>query len=251
MAGLTRQEVMMIVNRYIGTSGGYLGDFSYRTHEEFYPEYCDLDINPNKLVGTTRSRFMAILEGSPPDVQAKIIRGVLKRFPLDAELKPATRTQELYDKLLDIIRRLEGASPVPSPEPRTTSAIVERAITDAESLLKSSGAVSGVDRVHTALHGYLRVVCDKQIIAYSRDDGMTKLFRLIRQHHPAFQNLGPRSQDVERILQSFASIMDALNPIRNNASVAHPNTDLLGRDEAMLVINAARTLLHYLDSKIQ
>jgi hypothetical protein len=43
--------------------------------------------------------------------------------------------------------------------------------------------------------------------------------------------------------------MDALNPIRNTASVAHPNADLLKKDEAMLVVNSARTLLHYLNAK--
>jgi hypothetical protein len=31
---LTPREVMKVVNRYIGVSGGYLGDFSYRTHAE-------------------------------------------------------------------------------------------------------------------------------------------------------------------------------------------------------------------------
>jgi hypothetical protein len=54
MAPLTNQEVMKIVNRYIGVSGGYLGDFSYRTHADFYPEYCELDIDPNQHEGTTR-----------------------------------------------------------------------------------------------------------------------------------------------------------------------------------------------------
>lgn len=119
-----------------------------------------------------------------------------------------------------------------------------------EALIHTSGAVSGVDRVHTALHGYLRAVCEKENISYSRDDSMTRLFKLLRQHHPALQDIGPRSREIERILQSFASIMDALNPIRNNASVAHPNEDLLAKDEAMLVINAVRTLLHYLDAKL-
>jgi hypothetical protein len=31
---LTPQEAMKVVNRYIGVEGGYLGDFSYRTHAE-------------------------------------------------------------------------------------------------------------------------------------------------------------------------------------------------------------------------
>jgi len=38
--------------------------------------------------------------------------------------------------------------------------------------------------------------------------------------------------------------------VRNNASVAHPNDELLGRDEAQLVINVGRSLLLYLDAKI-
>jgi hypothetical protein len=115
--------------------------------------------------------------------------------------------------------------------------------------METSGAVSGVDRIHTALHAYLRAVCHRENISYNKDDSMTRLFKLLRQHHPALQNLGPRSQDIERVFQSIANIMDALSPIRNNASVAHPNVDLLEKEEAMLVINAARTLLHYLDAK--
>ncbi len=242
---------MKIVNRYIGVFGGYLGDFSYRTHTDFYPEYCNLDINPYAYEGTTRERFIQILKSSSPDVQAKIVRGVLERFPVNAEnSKPATRTQELFDELLEVAKRLDGVSPIANPAPKITSAIVERSITDVETLLNANGAVSGVDRIHTALHGYLQAACDGESITYQKDDSMAKLFKLLRQYHPALQNLGSRSQDIERVFQSFANILDALNPIRNNASVAHPNNDLLEKDEAMLVINVARTLLHYLDNKI-
>jgi hypothetical protein len=250
MAGLSNQEITKIVKRYIGVFNGYLGDFSYRTHAEFYSEYCDLDINTDSYTGTTRERFIEILQNSPPNVQAKIVRGVLERFPVNAEnANPATRTQDLYDELLEIAWRVEGTSPITTPDPKITSKIVERAITDAETLLNANGATSGVDRIHTALHGYLQAVCDTQNIAYLKDDQMTKLFWLLRQHHPAVQNLGARSQDIERVFRSLVNILDVLNPIRNNASVAHPNIDLLEKDEAMLVINAARTIMHYLDSK--
>ncbi len=250
MAGLTSSEIIKIVNRYIGVSGGYLGDFSYKTHAEFYPEYCELDIDPNQYEGTTRERFITILSNSLPHVQAKIVRGVSKRFSLNMQCNPDTRTKELYEDLLNIVRRLEGTSPVLSPNPKINSAIVERAIEDVETLIQTSGAASGVDRIHTALHGYLHAVCNIEKIVYSRDDSMTKLFKLLRQYHPKLRNLGSHSQDIERILQSFASVMDVLNPIRNNASMAHPNEDLLNKEEAMLVINATRTLLHYLDAKL-
>ena len=64
MHGLTQKDIYMIVNRYIGVSRGYLGDFSCRTHEEFYREYCDLEIDPYAYDGTTRQRFIQILEAS-------------------------------------------------------------------------------------------------------------------------------------------------------------------------------------------
>jgi len=252
MAGLTNLEIMKIVHQYIGVSSdGYLGDFSYRTHSDFYPNYCELDINPNEYQGTTRERFTTILSSSSPHVQAKIVRGVLERFQLNTqESVPPTRTKELHKELLNMAQRLEGSSSVLSPDPQISSAVVERAIADVEALIQSSGAVSGVDRIHTALHGYLLAVCDTQKIVYGKDETMNALFKLLRLHHPEFQDLGTRSEDIERILKAFATIMDALNPIRNKGSVAHPNKELLNKEEAMLVINVTRTLLHYLDSKL-
>ena len=44
--------------------------------------------------------------------------------------------------------------------------------------------------------------------------------------------------------------MNVLDPIRNRSSFAHPTKGLLEVPEAMLVINAARTILHYLDAKL-
>ncbi|QQR76119.1 MAG: abortive infection family protein [Holophagales bacterium] len=237
-----------MVNRYIGVAGGYLGDFSYRTHAEFYPEYCGLDIDPNALPGTTRERFVTILGGASPGDQARILRGVLERFPRGSG--PDTRTEELYGEISGWILQLEGASPIESPAPRITSAVVARAIGDAEALIRSSGATSGVDRVHTALHGYLLAVCTANSISYPPDASITQLFRLLRDHHPSLRALGPRPQDIEQVLRACASIIDALNPVRNRTSVAHPNEVLLPSEEAMLVINVARTLLHYLDSKL-
>ena len=246
MSGITNSEIMKIVNRYIGVSGGYLGDFSYRSHAQFYPEYCDLDIDPNQYEGTTRERFIAILKESPPEIQAKILRGVIDKFAM-AESPPERKV--LQDELIEVVRRLESGSPVSSPSPKITTAVVERAISDTESLLKANGATSGVDRIHTTLHGYLEAVCTDVGIEYKDDYTIAKLFKLLCQSHPNLQNLGARQNDIKRIFQAFGTVMDALDPIRNKASVAHPNESLLDKDEALLVINATRTILHYLDAK--
>lgn len=248
MAALNNIEIMKIVNHWIGVSGGYLGDFSYRTHADFYPEYCGLDIDPNSIEGTTRERFIQIVSNASPKDQAKILRGVLERFPTSPE--HPKRTPELYGEIHALIQRLEGISPIAFPTLPINSQAVEQAIADAEALINKNGAVSAVDRVHTVTHGYLAEICKKAGITYPPDATLTKLFRLIREQHPSFANLGPRSQDISKILNSSAAILDALTPLRNKASLAHPNESLLGTDEAMLVINVTKTLLHYLNAKI-
>lgn len=249
MAGMTTVEQRRLVRMYLGVSQGYLADFSnINVLEEFYIG-CGLDVNPREFEGTNCKRFEEILATAPPAEQAVIAREVLKRYPPDESLWN-TRTAQLHDEMLAVADQLEGMSLVRSKKPAITSAVVKRAIDDAERLLEKTGATSAVDRVHTVLHGYLRAVCDDAGIAYCKNTMMSGLFGLIRNKHPAFVDLGPRKDEVIKVLRSMSGIMDLLNPIRNESSVAHPNKDLLDPPEAVLVINTARTLLHYLDMKL-
>ncbi|MDO8615514.1 MAG: abortive infection family protein [Dehalococcoidia bacterium] len=140
---------------------------------------------------------------------------------------------------------------VSSPPLAITSDAVERALADCEQLVHSRGAASGVDRIHTALHGYLRAVCVKAGIPVSNGAGITDLFKAMRVGHPKFAADGPRASDIDRIVRSMANIVDSLNPLRNQATLAHPNEVILEDAEAMLVINSVRTLLHYVNAKLE
>lgn len=249
MTGLTSGEINRIVNNYIGVNMGYLGDFSYRTHSEFYPMYCELDIDPNEWEGTTRLRFIEILKSQSPSDQVKILRGVLERFPLKAPNAPNSRTLTEQKKIEALIQRLEKNALVTNLSPRITSEIVDNALTDAENLINTSGVANAVDRIHTALHGYLRAVCSQVNIDYDKQDTMPRLLKCLRQQHPAFRTDLPRNKDLEKILNAFGTILDSLNKLRNDFSLAHPNP-LLDDSAARLAINSARTILHYLDAKL-
>jgi hypothetical protein len=246
---LTGPEIYAVVNDYIGVDSGYLCDFTYRSHKEFYPYYCGLDIDPLTLDGTTRDRFLRILNDSQPVDQAKILRGVLAKCPPSA--CSSRRTPERAKAIEELALRLEGGGAVRPAKPRITSDVVQRAIRDAETLIAANGATSGVDRVHTTLHGYLKVVLDDAAIPYGSDPSLTDLFKLMRERHPKFRSRGPRSADIDQIVKTMAAIIAVLNPVRNRASVAHPNDELLDEPEAMLVINAVQTILHYIDAKLR
>ncbi|OAI45549.1 hypothetical protein AYO44_12860 [Planctomycetaceae bacterium SCGC AG-212-F19] len=247
MEKMNRLEINKVMERYLGSSGGYLGSFdSHPTLLRFYID-CGLDVIPTDYPGTNKARFQAILENAQPADQAKIVRGILKRHPPEAA---GPRTQALHDEFLLLAQRLEAGDGVASPSPVYTSEFVRRTLTEVEHAIKTQRETGGVDRIHSALHGYLRHVCDEANIEYVEDDKIIDLFKKLLAEHPALQDLGPRPQDTSTITKSFCAVMSVVDPLRNRTSFAHPTPALLDIPEAMLVINAVRTILHYVDAKL-
>jgi len=250
MEGLRPSEIHWIVSHYIGVAGGYLGDFSYASHREFYAAYCDLKIDPEDYNGTTRQRFLAVLSSANPRVQAAIVRGVARRFPVGSEVQ---RTREASAVLLAMAKRCGQVAAVEPASPKVASELVRQALADAASLLEAQGPTSALDRVHTALHGYLKAVCRSaglDLATLPTDPGITQVFKFMRQNHPVLRDMGVQDVAMRNIILSIGNIVDALNPLRNRASLAHANDQLVERDEALLVINLTRSIIQYLDAKV-
>lgn len=249
---LTRKEIGRLVHNWIGVDGGYLGSFSYATHDRFWMEACDFHVDTNAFPGTTRSCFEETLFGVSARDQAAALRAILDEYPAPDHLDPdhpKFRTSALSHEIAGWITRLETGEVAIELDLSSASEIVRRALDDADNLMRTSGPQSAVDRLHTAMHGYLHSLCDETGITYGERPTMNQLFKALRTDHPGLADVGARPDEVNRVLQSMASILDALNPVRNNASVAHPNEQLIGEPEARLVINTVRTLLSYFESK--
>jgi hypothetical protein len=249
MGELRSTEIHWVVSSYIGVEGGYLGDFTYRTHKEFYSAYCDVNLDPEAFPGnTTRERFIAVLTASPALTQAAILRGIARKYPPGTEHQ---RTIFAYQKLLALAKRCADGLSVEAVSPQISSELLQRALADAATLMGTSGPTHAVDRVHTAMHAYLKAACRGQDIEIPPGATITNLFKLLRQQHPGLTDLGPQPDTMIKVLSSLSNVMDCLNPARNNASLAHANDELLERDEACLVINSARTIFQYLDAKLR
>ncbi len=248
MNEMTAVERRKLTEVYLGVNAGFLGDFeNVSVLSEFYAQF-NIDAKPRAIAATNRQRFEQILEMSSATDQAAIIRGALEMHPPDP-VRRKTRTQDLHDELIAVADRLDGCMAVSAKKPIITSNVVEKAINEAEVLIGKHGFPSAVDRVHTMLHGYLLNVCNDSDIECNSKELMSGLFSKIRANHPAFENSGPRKNEMTQIFRAMSNIMDQLNPIRNEGSMAHPNELLMEPPEAALAINLARTILHYIDMK--
>ncbi len=253
---MTEAEIRLLVYKYIGVDGGYLNDFSYSAHESFYPEYCDLlDIDvaaARDKYRSTAKTFLGILQNAAPCDQARIIRGTIKKFEEKyawSDRGSKGNRELLKPRLEAIAARLEG-NVVPPPTLESTSEAVQRALHDTETLLRNGDPVSGVDRVHTAFHGHLLHLCQRDDVNLPKDPTVVQIWKAIITSHPTFQVGGPRRDDIKKMLRSLSAAIDALSPVRNRASLSHPNEALLEAAEALLVVNMTRTLINYLEQKL-
>lgn len=97
----------------------------------------------------------------------------------------------------------------------------------------------------------MKSTCADCEIPLSEGVTLTQAYKALRTHHPALQSLGEHDGEIGRVLASFASVLGAFNTLRNHGSVAHPNEDIVERAESELVVNAVRTIFHYLSQKIR
>lgn len=232
--------------------------YEFYDHEEPSVEVAWVGRFTSIKVRKSAARIAFEFDPTVPVITAGRIRPIL--WDLDIDKYEVTRTHWAVKDidLYSVLRRkriLDGLpAQVRTPDLRVTSEAVDRAISDAEHLIANGrGAASALDRVHTTLHGYMIQLCtEANLLTESNEHpSMTALFKKIREEHPKFAYAGPRASEVGSALKAAPSIVEAINTLRNNASVAHPNETVVPEPEAMYLVNLARSMLHYLEMKRQ
>jgi abortive infection Abi-like protein len=206
----------------------------------------------NMVVGASRLRFeWQMLENVPP-IPPDTILNLAFDLDIDDDRWEMNRTHWAVKNvdLIEVLRKaglLKGPAPVSQPVLSITSMPVELALREAETLIETHGPSSGVDRIHTALHGYLIAISQRAGVTVPSKSSITGLLKALRDKHTAFQAPG---EEIQRVLNSIAAIVDAINELRNRASLAHPTPNLLNEPEAALYIDSVRTILHYFDLRV-
>ena len=77
------------------------------------------------------------------------------------------------------INRPESAPAVGLDTPEHTRDVVLRALADADELIRTNGATSAVDRIHTALHGHVLALCEAAGIEADRETTTNRALKLL------------------------------------------------------------------------
>lgn len=102
-----------------------------------------------------------------------------------------------------------------------------------------------LDRLHTFLIKSVRIICEKHGISTTKEKPLHSIFG----EYVKFltKNKLITSVMTERILKSSISILEEFNKVRNEQSLAHPNT-LLDYDESLLICRNILSVLRFLEA---
>jgi hypothetical protein len=156
--------------------------------------------------------------------------------------------KELREQCARIAERLLAGSPVEQLTDITTDVtgrdfeVLAQAVRES---IEKNAPEAGLDRLHTFVVKYLRVLCEKRGIRLDRDKPLHSLMgEYIKKLKEAALI---ESAMTERILKSSISTLEAFNTVRNNQSLAHDN-QILNYNESLLIFNHVAAAVAFIKS---
>ena len=223
---------------------GYVLDFSNRTFQEFVADSTGRDIFDKKYdyaSGSKANRLRAFWEKEPNYIVGKLLNELLN-FCKDQPKRPLN----LFEDCRNIIQRLlrdatvQDIDAISAISPEKDFEILAESVRDA---IERNEPGSGLDRLHTFVVKYVRVLCEKYGIDTNRDKPLHSLFgEYIKQLKKAGRI---ESEMTERILKSSISILEAFNFVRNEQSLAHDNP-VLNYNESLLIFNNVASSIRFI-----
>ncbi len=208
MANLTFIEKNKL-EKLFEMGGGYVLNFSDRTFQEFVVDSVGrniLDLKYRYASGSKANRLRAFWRKEPNHVVGKLLCDLLD-YCKDGSAQPSS----LHEDCRRIAQRLRQDAPVQDIEAISAVSaerdfeVLAKSVRDA---IEKNEPESGLDRLHTFVVKYIRILCEKHGIAADRDKALHSLFgEYIKQLKKSGRL---ESEMTERILKSSISILESL-----------------------------------------
>ena len=237
------------LEKLLQMSSGYLLNFSNNTFAEFVAEAVSIDPYSAKydFAGSSKaSRLRGIWQSEPNHVVGKLLtmlldyeRDHLSYSDVDDTLRAQCR--KVAGRLLQGANVEDVAALTPNTDDRDFEALAS----EIRAILDRNTPENGLDRLHTFVVEYMRVLHQKHFGA--KPDRDKPLHSLVGEYIKILKQKGMIQSDMtERILKSSISVMEAFNNVRNEQSLAHDNPALLSHSEALLIFNNVASAIRFI-----
>jgi hypothetical protein len=256
MADLKIKE-KRVLEKLLEMGGGYVCDFSNRTFQEFVADAVGLDLYQERYEnrGSSKAnRLRAFWEVEDNHTVARLLSELVEYCEegwgnLSHEADP-----KLVSRARSIVERLAGTTVVEDLDalgPQGAEQAADALARQIQESIQAGRPEEALDRLHTWLVSWVRSLCDEHDIDYSRKTPLHGLFgsyvRFLREEGLV------ETRATLTILSSSIKVLDDLNDVRNNKSLAHDN-EILERSEATLIfrnISSSMKFIQGVERRIQ
>ncbi len=244
------------LEKFLQMEGGYVCDFGFTTYRDFFIEAIGIDIFDEKYSegnsGSKANRMRAFWTLESNTIVSTLLNQILDYWKSQLEIGVEgyrSFNPTLYDQCKQIVAKL---------------AVDNSSITDIAPLIPNSsdsdfGILAGsikkyiendelqlaVDRLHTFVIKYLRVLCKKHGTDFDKNTSLISLtggyVKFLR------ENDFIESEMSMEILKSTIKVLGAFDGVRNNQSLAHDNP-ILNKTECNLIFVHVSNVLRYIKS---
>jgi hypothetical protein len=243
MANLTIIEKRKL-ERVFGMGSGYVLSFSDRTFQEFFADVVGIDIYNKKYdyaSGSKANRLRGFWTEETNHIVGKVLNALLDVYKDDDHSLSAE-----YDDARQIAARLLQDSPVIDIDaiaPITDDKEFEMLAQSVRDAIEENQPQSGLDRLHTFLVKFVRVVAMKRGVECDKDKPLQSIFG---EYVKVLKRLNLlESEMAERILKSTIANFEAFNRVRNDRSLAHDN-QTLEHAESILILNSVASTIRFI-----
>jgi hypothetical protein len=236
------------LEKQLGMGSGYVLEFSNQTFADYFFDVAHIDIYDDKYAARGQSkanRLRAFWEREDNYTVATVLEPLFENwgdFPTYGFEAPSP-------ECIAILDRLRGSGPIADVgalvAPADADEAFETVARHVREAIERNEPEAAIDRLHTFLVKYMRRLCTRRGIEATRDK---PLHSLMGEYLKALRTQSAIESDItHRILKSTISIMEALNHVRNENSLAHDN-ELLDHDESLLVFAHVASMVRFLDA---
>lgn len=246
MADLTNLEKRNL-EKMFGMGGGYVLTFSNRTFAEFVQDSTGKDIfdeSYNWGSGSKANRLRAFWTNEAGHLVGKLLCDLLA-YAQEINVQPDSPA--VLDTCRRTAERLLASGPVVEIEaiaPITDEKDFAALAKSVKESIAANEPEAGLDRLHTFVTKYMRVLCERHGLTTGRDK---PLHSLVGEYVKAIKGDGRIATEMtERILKSSISTLEAFNHVRNDQSLAHDNP-VLNYDESLLIFNHVTSTIRFIE----
>lgn len=230
------------LEKLLEMGSGYVLDFSNYSFSSFIFDSVDFDIY-KEYEGSKASVLRAFWTQQPNYLVGKLLNDFIEYYLTKHDFEPPK--EALYKECLKVVERLKKSEQSINIKPNSDEKDFHKLSKSIKESIEKNEPELALDRLHTFCVKYIKELCNKHSLIFSKDEPLHSLFGKYIKY--LISNKLLESKMSEKILKTSISLLDEFNDIRNNKSLAHDNS-LLNYNESLLIFNNISNIINFLES---